>query len=186
MLQIAGPADYGNPIGGRLVSGGIELLVGQGLWVILGTQPTLLPDHRQLLEKRLLRQREVAHPLGLQLEGDFEPILGQGLEIGRVIATGKGVLVTAVLRDDAGELTGGEPLRTLEHHMLQHMGDTGHAAVLIARADLVPDLGSDDRGAMIGLHQHLQPIVQHLLMYLRAGHGKVSDQHPEHHQNRFH
>jgi hypothetical protein len=45
------------------------------------------------------------------------------------------------------------------------MGDPRDAIVLIARSDLVPDLGYRDRRAVIFLNNELKSIVEHKFMY---------------------
>ena len=62
-------------------------------------------------------------------------------------------------------------LCAFEHHVLENMGHPGDAPEFIARAHLVPDLRGDDRCAIVALDQHLQPIVQHLLMHHLAHWG---------------
>ena len=166
ILQIGRPADDRDAVGGCLVSRRIELLIGQGLGVVLGSHPPFFLDHFQLLEKLLLRQSQKAHALGLQLEGDGQAIRRQSLEIGRVVPAGEGVLVTAVRGNDPRELAGGQLLRALEHHVFEQMGNPGQATVLVTGAYLVPDLGGDDGRAMVLLDQYLEAVIEEPLLNL--------------------
>ena len=101
VLQIVHPADDRMGIGQTAVGDGGQLFVGQRGGLVLGTQPALLLHHLDLLGKLLCRQGQVAHPVRLQLERHRQAILGEGLEIGGVVAAGKGVFASAVGGDDA-------------------------------------------------------------------------------------
>ena len=57
-------------------------------------------------------------------------------------------------------------LRTLEHHVFQHVGYAGHAAIFIAGANLVPDLRNHGGRTVILLNQNLQAVVQLVFMHL--------------------
>src|SRR5690606_19866908 len=87
---------------------------------------------------------------------------------GRKVAAGEGVLASAVLGDDARELAGREPLRPLEHHVLEDVRDAGGTVLLVAAADLVPYLRDDDRRAMVPLDDELQAVVEQVF----AGPGR--------------
>jgi hypothetical protein len=169
LLQIARPADHRIAIGRGVVGGGAETLIGQGLRIVVGAGAPFFLDDFQLLEEFLLAELEVAHPLGFQLEGDLQPVAGEILIVGRVVAPGEGVLLTAVLGDDARELPRRQTLGALEHHVLQDVRDAGDAAVLIARSDAIPDLRGQDGGAMIGLDQDLESVVELALVDLGRG-----------------
>ena len=160
LLQIAGPADHRDAVGGGDVSDGVEAFEGQGLGVVVGAGTALLLDDLQFFGELLRLQGEIAHALGLELEGDLQTVVRERLEIGGVVTPGEGVLLPAVLRDDARELARGEPLGTLEHHVLEQVRHAGDPAVLVTRSHLVPDLRDEDRGASVRFDQHLEAVVE--------------------------
>ena len=57
-----------------------------------------------------------------------------------VVPAGKGVVPGAVDFHDAGELIGRVLFRPLEHHMFQHMRNTGQTTVFITGPNAVPYL----------------------------------------------
>src|SRR5207245_542465 len=69
-------------------------------------------------------------------------------------------VLSAVLLDEARELTLSVGRRALEHHVLEEVGDAGGAARLVARADAVPHLERDDGTAVVLLQQHAQAVLE--------------------------
>ena len=60
-------------------------------------------------------------------------------------------------------------LGAAEHHMLEEMGQARNARRIVHRADLEPQHLGDDRGAVIGDHQHLHAVGQRELESVVAG-----------------
>ena len=98
------------------------------------------------------------HAVRFQLERQRELGFFQCLEIRSLIVVGKCVLAPARCCNLLGELARRHLLRTLEHHVLQHMRHTRGAVVLIHTAGLVPHLGNHHRGAMVFFYDHFEPI----------------------------
>src|SRR5690606_15258570 len=98
-------------------------------------------------------------------------VLGQHLGVvGRLLARGVGVQMTADRLDLDGDVSRGAPLRALEGHMLQQMRDAVDLLRLVARADPSPDAERDgiDRRHRVG--GDAQAVVQrgytHLIVSL--------------------
>jgi hypothetical protein len=110
----------------------------------------------------------MAHPVRFQPEAEFQPLLFQRLEIGGVVAAGKGIFIPAVGGDQAGKLAARHVGRAFEHQVFQQVGNAGQTAGFVAGPDLVPDLRDHHRRAMILAHQHFQAIVQSEFMHRRV------------------
>ena len=68
--------------------------------------------------------------------------------------------MAAVPRDETEHVPLRQPLRPLEQHVLDPVRDPGDPAPLVARPHPIPDPGADNRGAVGGLNQDLEPILQ--------------------------
>ena len=135
-------------------------LVDQPVRVVLGAHPPLLRHHLPLGVDLGGVQEQVPHPVRLDPEHQVELVRRDvGVVAGQVLA-GVGVVATAVLLDEAGDLPAAVGGRALEHHVLEEVGQPGRAGPLVARAHPVEDLHRDDRVARVVLHEHPQPVVE--------------------------
>jgi hypothetical protein len=162
LFRVVHPADHRMAVGMGLEGRGHEGLEELGLGAVLGAHAPLFHHHVDFLGELLRRQDQVGHAVGFQLERQLQPVFPQGLEIGRVVPGGEGVLPAAGGGDALGKFTGGNILRALEHHVLQHMGDAGAAVALIHAAGPVPDLGHHHRRAPVGLDDDPHAVGQGL------------------------
>ncbi len=118
-------------------------------------------EHHLAFRRHLrVGQHQMGHPVGFQRHHQFETVLGDVLVVAGVVVRGEGVLLTAVARDQLGELAGGVGGGALEHQVLEQVGDAAATHRIVAAADLVPDHVGDDRHPMVGNHHHLHPVVE--------------------------
>ena len=159
-VQIRHPTDHRLPIGTGVPGGGLKGLVGQGLGVVFGAQAAFFLDHLQLAFELIGVHAGVAHAIRLQGQHPVQVLHGDFGVVGRVVGPGEGVLGTAEGGDDAGVFVGRKLFGAQEQHVLQHMGNAGDPAALVAGADPVPDLGDGHRRAVVFHHHQLEPVVQ--------------------------
>ena len=126
---------------------------------IVGTPAPFFHHHLDFLVEFLFRHQQVVHTVGFQLHRQRQPGLVQHLEIGGVIVAGKSVLATAGGGNTLRKFTCRYAARTLEHHMLQRMGNAGLAGPFIHTANVVPHLLHNHRRAMIFLDYHLETVA---------------------------
>ena len=137
---------------------GTDRFAKLGAGVIVHARGPLFQNDLKLGLYLILAQFEIGHAVGFKLHHCLEMLLGDALEISGVVLCGEGVFLAAHGRDDLGEFPVRVRRRSLEHQVLEEMGNAGLARFLIRRADLVPDHMGDDRGAMIGDNHDLQAI----------------------------
>ena len=133
----------------------------------------------------LVVEHQIDHAVGLECHHGAECLRCHLLVVGRVIVGGEGVLLTADIGDGLRKSAGGMVLRRLEHQVLEEMGDTRLARLLVGGADLVPDHVGDNRCAVIGDHHHLKAVVQREALDVGAGFGagwRVGEQHRGNHR----
>ena len=138
----------------------IELLVKQRRGAVVDAHAALFDDDLALGRDDRVVDDEIGHAVGFELHHQLEPVGGDVLEIGRVVMRGEGVLLAAILRDDAREIARRHRLGAAEHQMLEEMRGARFADDLVGGADLVPDHLRHDRRAMIGDDDDLQPVRQ--------------------------
>ena len=168
-LDLRAPADHRHAVRVVEVERRRHLLGKQRAGVVVGALAALLQDHLALGLDRVLRQHQVAHPVGLHRHHRLEPVGGDALEIGGVVARGEGVVLPAVLGDDLGERAFGDGLGALEHQVLEEMRDAGGALRLIRRADPIPHHMRHHRGAVILDHHRLHAVAEREGGHLRPG-----------------
>ena len=91
----------------------------------------------------------------------------QLLEISSVIVTGKGIFASARSRYALGKLPNRHVFGALEHHVFQHMCDTGNANIFVHTAGAIPYLLDYNWGTVVFLDYDLKTIAESLLKHLR-------------------
>ena len=171
-FQIAHPADHRMPVGMLLVNRCHHFFVQQCMRLVVGAQAALFHDDPDFPGEIGCGEIQVAHPVGFQLHRQRQFRLVQLLKIGGVVIAGKGVLAPARCRDALGKFACRHAMGALEHQVLQHMRDAGHAGALVHAACLVPDLLHHHRRAAVFLDDDFQPVRQRAFEHLRL-HGSV-------------
>ncbi|MCY1223104.1 hypothetical protein D9M71_372840 [compost metagenome] len=159
-VEVGHPADGGDVVAAGRVSHRLETLERLGGGLVVGAQAALFLDHFDFAAELLGRQLEAGEAVGFQLEGHAQAVAGQHLVIGGVVVAGEGVLFGAELPQDARGFAGAELAAALEHHVFEGVGEAGLAGCLVARTDLVPELGDHHGRAVILADHDLQAVVQ--------------------------
>ena len=163
------PADDRDTVGVVEILRGAHLLTQDGAGVVVDTLAAFLQDHIAFRQHHRVSQRQIGHAVGLQLHHQFQPVGGDGLEVGGVVPGSEGVILAAIAVDNAAELAGGQVAGAAEHQMFQEMRDAGGAALLVGRPGAVPDHVGDDRDAVVLHHDHLQPVFQREALRIEDG-----------------
>ena len=104
----------------------------------------------------------MTHPVGFQLHHLSEPGLGNLLEVGRVILAGKGIVTPPGRSNQTAEFARPDARCSLEHHVLEQMGNAGRAIAFVQTTGVIPDHMRHRRRTMILLDDHPQTIGQAL------------------------
>ncbi len=185
VFQIIHPADDGAAIRVRLIDRSVELFVDLRMRLVVSAPAAFFHHHADLLGELFFGQHQIVHAVGFELDGKRQLRFLQLLEIRRVIAAGKGIFASAGSSDDARELARLDLLRTLEHHVFQHMGNAGLAVDFVDAAGAIPDLRHHHRRAVVFLDDDAHPVIQ--LEFMRIGerqcrqHGQQDDQTSKYH-----
>ena len=137
-LEVGHPADHRAAIGVGLVGGGHQLLEHQRARLVVGAQAAFFLDHLDLARELLVGEHEVLHAVGLERHHRRQLRRRHLLEVGGVVLAGEGVVASADGGHAPVELARADLLGTLEHHVLEHVGDTRDAVWLVHRAGAVP------------------------------------------------
>ena len=160
VVQVGHAADGRVMVGVFGEGGGAQIFLQVTVGLIFDTDAALFLDDLTLGFKIFLGDVEAAHAVGFEPQDSFEIVAGEGLvEIGGVVA-GFSVVETADGFNDAGMLFSGDVRGTLEHQMLEEMGEAGMAGLFVFRADVIPDLKIDDWDGVIFEKDDLQAIGQ--------------------------
>jgi hypothetical protein len=112
------------------------------------------------------RWDEVAHPVRLEPERGLELAARDDVVIVGAVVRGRAVDVAARRFDELQVLAIGDVLRSLEHHVLEEVGEAGAARLLVLRADVIPEIDSDDRGRLVLGEEDGQAVRQRVALDL--------------------
>ena len=140
--------------------------------VVVGLALLVLHDLALVVEV-LLRQgvEERAHPVGLEPQRQLDLVGGHRLVVVGPVEPG------AAVRHSARGLDGRDVLglldvgRTLEHHVLEEVGEAGPARLLVLGADAVPEVDRGDGDEMVLGDDQAQAVGQALIAELDSGNG---------------
>src|SRR5205814_8453978 len=93
-------------------------------------------------------------------EDGRDAIRGDVDVVRRHVLRGERVVLSAVLLDDAREASRPRGRRPLEYHVLEEVREARVPALLVARADAIPDLERHDGAPMILEEQHAEAVVE--------------------------
>ena len=140
----------------RRLHGFVELRAGVGV----AMHAPLLHHHVALRRHDVVAEREAGHAIRLIGHHQTQMLLGDTLKIGRVIVAGKGVLLSADLRDRLRERALGVLVRALEHQMFEEMGDARLSRRIVRRAVAIPHHMRHHRRPMIGDDDDCHSVVE--------------------------
>ncbi len=148
-------------------------LLGGAVRLVVDRQaPLVLHDVPLVVELFLGHGRqEAGHPVRLQPQGQLQLVRWQGVEVVRPIGPGRGVQRASGGLDEGEVLALGHVLGALEHHVLEQVREPGPARLLVAAADVVPQVDRHDRRPSIGGQEHPQAVVQPKALNRNVGHG---------------
>ena len=128
----------------------------------------LLGDNLLLHLEGLLADVEVRHPVGFESQGCGKPVGGESHIIVRVVAVGERVALAAHRAHHSVEV--GHRAGAAEHQVLEQVGKTGAAGVLVARADPIEQVHGGQRCIPRFVGYHRQTVVQYMfsIFYHRA------------------
>ena len=132
--------------------------------------PALVLDHAALVIQLLLSKglSQKAHPVRLQPQHVFQRLAGHRLEVVGAVEAGGAVDATlphvGTRRFQIGQIFPIGVLGPLEHHVLEQVGHSGAARLLVLGADVVPqvDMGHGKLG--IGMENDLKTVGQTVLL----------------------
>ena len=88
------------------VHGGIDLFAEKRRRVIVGAFAPLFAHHVKFRQDILVGENQVLHAVGFQFHHQFQPVAGDALEIGGVVARREGIALAAIDVDQAVKLAG--------------------------------------------------------------------------------
>ena len=163
LFDVVHPADDRPPVRVGSKHRRVQGLVHQSLRIIFGAHAPFLDDHLVLGGEIRGSQAQVGHAVGLEFHHFWQGLFRHNLEIGRVVLVGEGIVATAGLGDNPVEGVARNLLGAFEHHMFEHVGNTGSAVLFVDGANAIPDHVHHGRCAMIFLDHHGHAIGKLLL-----------------------
>ena len=109
----------------------------------------------------LLAQEQVAHPVGLELHGEFEMIAWEVFVVVGAVERGGRVVDAADAVHERVEAVAGpavEIFAALEHQVFEQMGGAGGAGDLVARADAIRHHEGEHGGRVVLQQQHAEVV----------------------------
>src|SRR5208282_438415 len=110
------------------------------------------------------------HAVRFQPKGKFELIGRKSFKIVGAVKTGGTVEIGSpggLQVVDVG--AAGDVLGALEHHVLEQMGETGASRGLVRGADVIPNVYSHQRQAVIFRENHFEAVIELIALELQLG-----------------
>ncbi len=128
--------------------------------------PLLVLNDADLVGEVLLRHRaeQVPHAIALQEQSALQRRGRHRLEIIGAIEPGGAVIIRCADLLQRLEEIAGRVFRTVEHQMLEEVGEAGAALGLILGADMIPDGDGDDRRFAVLVHDNAQAVGKRELL----------------------
>ncbi len=160
------PADDRHRIGMVKVLRGAHLFGKQGAGVAVGSLGAFFKDHLTFGGNVLVRQTQVAHPVGFHLHHQIKPVGGDALEVGGVIPRGEGIVVAALRLDQGGKAAGFDLVGALEHQVFKEVRNARMPRRFVSGPNPVPDHVHNHRRAVIFDHDDIEAVLK-----LEVGHS---------------
>ena len=100
------------------------------------------------------------HAVRFEKEAQLQLIFGQLFEVSGAVFVGGAVHPAAIVQHLDEVLALADVGRTLEHHVLEKVGETGAAGSLIAAADVVGDINRIYRRGVVGHQNYAQAVIE--------------------------
>jgi hypothetical protein len=137
----------------------------------IGARAALFENDVALGQDDLVRQDKARHAVGLEFHDCLQRLFRHALVIGGVVVGGEGVLLAAEFGHRVRELARRMCLGSLEHQMFEEMRDAGFSALLVGRADAVPDHVGHDGSAPVRHDNDIETVRERKGFDFGAGHG---------------
>jgi hypothetical protein len=157
-LDLMGPADDRHAIGMMAEERGLHRFVELGARVGVAMHAPLLEHDVALGRDDLVGQRQAGHAVGFERHDGAQVLLGDTLKVSGVVVAGEGVLLAADLGDELRERALRMRLGSLEHEMLEEMGDARLARRIVGGTVAIPDHVRHHRRAPIGDHDDVEAV----------------------------
>jgi hypothetical protein len=148
------------------VAGRVERLpedrVGHPVRPVLVALAPLVLDHVALAVDALGRHgvEERGHPVGVEVEREFEAV-GRGVgRVVRPVARGRAVGAAAGFFEPRVDGALRDVARALEHEVLEQVGEARPPRLLAPAPNVVPRVDGDDRNGGVAVEDHVEPVVE--------------------------
>jgi hypothetical protein len=111
-------------------------------------------------------RQEKSHPVRIEPQRQLQRIRGQDLVVVGAVFRSRPVIVGTSRFEKLVERTDRNVLRAHEHYVLEQVGKSGSAYLLVARPDVIPCVNRDDRGRVILVENDLETVRELVLLEL--------------------
>jgi hypothetical protein len=142
---------------------------------VLVVLPPLVQDHRALVRELGLGEcgQQIAHAIGFHPQRELQrpgrnhfPVVG-AVGVRGTVQRGAGAL-------ERLEVSVVVVRRSLEHQVLEQVGEAGVPRLLVLRSDVIPDIDRDNRTVVIFVEKNVEPVLERV-----AGIGQVHRKAPQ-------
>ena len=132
--------------------------------VLVVLTPFVQHDITLIRELRLRQRRQqVAHAIGFHPQRELERVGRHDFPVVGAVGVGRSVQCRArgLQRRKVAAVV---VLRALEHQVLEQVREPGVAQALVLGPDVIPEVDRDDRARAILVQQHVETVVQRVLL----------------------
>ena len=167
-VEVRHPADHRPLVRMRQIGGALQQLEHRSLDVVVGAQAALLLDDVPLVRQALLGDRQTRHAVRLQVHHHVQGLRGEVLVEDREILHREGVAAAPPRFEHLVEDALTVFLRSVEHHVLEQVRESGPPGSLIARADPEEGVVAHGRDRVVLEGQDLEPVVETVRDHVEA------------------
>ena len=141
-----------------------DQFVGDSVGLVLALALLVL-DHAALFVQLGLvhRAQHVPHAIGFHPQGHVQRRPRHVLEVVGAVFVGRAVEIGRADALHGLEVVVVEVLRTVEHQVLEQVGEASLAGLLVLRSHVVPDVDRDDWRLAVLMNHQRQSVVQNVL-----------------------
>ena len=162
-VQILHGADHRMLVGEVIVDQALQYFRCFAVRLIVHAQPALFLHRVALIVQVRLVHRQRTHAVRFQKQPQIQLIGSERFEIIRPILRGGAVHIAAVVFDQNHVLAFADVFRSLEHHVLEQVRESGVSGVLVVRAHVVGDGYPISWSGMIHRHHDAEAVIQLVL-----------------------
>jgi hypothetical protein len=109
---------------------------------------------------QVLAAERSPHAVRLHPEQQVEGVVRSVLEVVGPVLAGGAVQIGRADFFHGLEIIVVKVFAAVEHEVLEEVGETGFAGLLVLRADMIPDVDGDDGGFVVLIDQKREPVLQ--------------------------